>query len=83
MNIRIKKHRNDSKSNDSNPICQHFNSTDHNFNKHARFTIIETLNDQSKPLFQLRENLERRENFWINRMKTLNPYGFNQKLNKT
>ena len=83
MNFRINKHRDDSKQTNSIPICQHFSSSEHNFNRHARFTIIETLRDQTKPLLELRKNLESRENFWIKRMKTLQPQGFNQKLNKT
>ena len=46
------------------------------------FTIIETLKDQGKDLTTTRRILEDREDFGINKLKTLKPNGFNQTLNR-
>lgn len=82
MNIRINKHRDDVTREDAIQVCQHFNQTSHNFEDHARFTIIETLKDQNKDLVTKRRTLEDREDFWIKKLKTLTPNGFNQTLNR-
>ena len=83
MNIRMNKHRNDALKEDAIPICRHFNQCSHNFRDHARFTIIEQLNDQGKSLQTMRKILEARENFWIKRLGTLAPNGLNQGLNNS
>ena len=82
MNIRINKHRDDVTREDAIQVCQHFNQTSHKFEDHARFTIIETLKDQNKDLVTKRRTLEDREDFWIKKLKTLTPNGFNQTLNR-
>ena len=82
MNIRINKHRNDVTREDAILVCRHFNECDHTFKDHARFKIIEQLNDQRKSLSTMRRTLEDREDFWIKRLKTLSPHGFNQGLNR-
>ena len=82
MNIRINKHRDDVSREDAIQVCRHFNQTSHNFKDHARFTIIETLKDQNKDLATKRRTLEDREDFWIKKLKTLTPNGFNQTLNR-
>ena len=46
---------------------KHFTNNEHTFSKHGKFIVIE----------QLRNT---RENFWIKKLKTLTPYGLNQKL---
>ena len=48
MNIRINKHRNDVFRIDGLDVCKHFQKTGHNFDKHAKFTIIEELKDKNK-----------------------------------
>ena len=82
MNIRLNKHRNDVFREDAIIVCQHFKQISHSFNEHAKITIIEQLKHQNKILTQLRSILEEREDFWIKKLKTLHPYGFNQELNK-
>ena len=82
MNIRINKHRDNVTRVDAIQVCQHFNQTSHNFQHHARFTIIETLKDQGKDSATMRNTLEDREDFWIDKLKTLKPNGFNQTLNR-
>ena len=82
MNIRINKHRDDITREDAIQVCQHFNQASHNFEHHARFSIIETLKDQVKDLTTMRRILENREDFWINKLKTLKPNGFNKTLNR-
>ena len=82
MNIRINKHRNDVFREEAIHVCQHFKQVAHNFNRHAKITIIEELKHQNKGLTQMRAILEEREDFWIQRLKTLHPDGFNKGLNK-
>ena len=41
LNLRINKHRNDVWRTDGPPCDQHFLMPGHNFNTHAKFTIIE------------------------------------------
>ena len=60
---------------------QHFRLPNHNFNQHARFTLIEQLDNIKidKDLATLR--LKKREDFWIEKLKALHPYGLNAVLN--
>ena len=82
MNIRINKHRDDVLREDAILACQHYKQTSHSFNGDATFTIIETLKDQGKELTSMRRTLEDHEDFWIKKLKTLTPFGFNEKLNR-
>ena len=43
MNFRLNKQRNDVFRQDSILMCQHFKQATHDFNKHAKITIIEQL----------------------------------------
>ena len=80
-NIRINKHRDDCKISTSIDIDQHFRLPGHDFNQHAVFTIIEKMNVTNKSKKELREILERREDFWVMELKTLKPLGIYPKLN--
>ena len=82
FNIRLNNHRKDTE--DPSPIlaCRHFQQQGHNFNCHAKFIIIDKLVNTSSSKDILRERLIQRENFWIQKLKTLVPYGLNQELNK-
>ena len=82
MNIRLNKHRNDVFREDSLLVCQHFKQASHSFNIDAKITIIETLKNQGKTLATMRRTLEDRADFWIIKLKTLTPHGFNQQLNR-
>ena len=45
---------------DVSPCDKHFQNPDHKFNRHAKFTITEKVNDASLP-----------KDFWILRLQTL------------
>ena len=48
FNIRLNNHRKDVKDPKTIPVEKHFNQTGHNFNLHAKFIIIEQLQDTEK-----------------------------------
>ena len=82
FNIRLNNHRKDVSSINAIPACKHFNKPAHNFNTHAKFTIIEKLEKTVNVNKEtLTKRLKQRENFWIKRLKTLTPNGLNQELN--
>jgi len=81
LNIRINNHRKDVQSINAIPVCKHFNDKNHSFNDDARFTIIEQLKNLKESKAILTERLKRREDFWINRLKTMRPDGLNIELN--
>ena len=70
FNLRLHSHRKDTKKHNSILACKHFQKKRHNFNKHAKFIIIEKLvklHDSKEAL----QNLVVRENFWIQKLKVL------------
>ena len=83
FNVRLNNHRKDARNpkEDTIPACKHFNGNGHDFNKNARFTIIEQIKDSTKTQEQKRTILLKRENFWITKLKTLTPLGLNMELN--
>ena len=81
MNIRMNKHRDDVMRTDAIKVRQHFNGNGHRFNTDAQFTIIEQLQRSNKTTSEMRTILENRENFWIRKLNTLHPNGFNMELN--
>ena len=74
FNIRLSDHRKDAKSQALILVCKYFNKQNHNFQKHAEFTLIEQIKSKQ-------EHLRRRENFWVLKLITLYPDGLNQELN--
>ena len=58
-----------------------FRLSGHNLNKHAKFTLIEQLNDTNIDKELLKHRLKKREGFWIIKLKTLQTNGFNAELN--
>ena len=81
MNERINTHRNDAKKSDSIPVDKHYLSPGHVFNEHAKFTIIETVTRPNLTKLQMRAILKKREDFWMLKLETLTPKGFNIELN--
>ena len=81
-NLRINTHRRDVHSPTGGAFDKHFLLPGHNFNDHARFTLIEQLK-VSKSTQENRRLLEQREDYWMLRLKTLAPYGMNDRLNST
>ena len=81
FNIRLNNHRKDVNRQNAPQADQHLKLLNHNFSQHARFTLIEQLDNLriDKDLATLR--LKKREGFWTETLKTLHPYGFNAELN--
>ena len=54
-----------------------FSTKSHNFNKHAKSTIIDQITNTSKSKETLTQRLIEREDFWILKLDTLYPKDFN------
>ena len=81
FNIRLNKHRIDADAK-AIPASIHFKQPGHNFNKHAKFTLIEQINNTiNTDIDTIKIRLKRREYFWILKLDTLTPRELNQKLN--
>ena len=80
-NRRINKHRNDAKRDNSIKIDQHFRSPNHTFGDFRLIVIEEIENQNTMTKEQIRLALLRREDFWVKTLGTLEPRGFNEKLN--
>ena len=60
----------------------HFKRPGHNFNKHAKFILIEQIdNIINTGIDTIKIRMKRREDFWILNLDTLTPKGLNQELN--
>ena len=81
LKLNNKKHRNDVWRTDGPPCDRLFEISDHNFNAHAKFTIIEQANNKSLSESKICSLSENRENFWILKLQTLSPQGLNIPLN--
>jgi len=81
FNIRLNNHRKDVSKPNAIPACKHFAQNNHIFKEHARFTLIEQLNYTNISKETITSRLKERENFWIQTLKTLHPFGLNQELN--
>ena len=81
MNRRINSHRNDVWRNEGPPCDKHFQKEGHNFNEHAKFTIIEKIEKYTTDKIYLRKLLEHKEDLWMMRLKTVMPDGLNISLN--
>ena len=79
--LRINKHRNDAKREDSIGIDRHFMLPGHDFDRDFRLIVIEEISDRNLTKEQTRLALLRREDFWIKKLETLEPDGFNDRLN--
>ena len=75
LNLRMNTHRNDVWRKDCSPCDKHFQMPGHNFNVHAKFTMIEEVCNKSLSKLKIRSLLEHREDFWILRLQTLSPQG--------
>ena len=62
--------------------CKYFQQEGHNFNKHSKFTITDQLINTSKSRETLTKRLMEKEKFWILKLDTLQPKGFNMGLSK-
>ena len=80
--LRINGHRSDVHTPKGNAYDHHFRLPGHDFNQHATFTLIEQVK-QCKTPEENRRLLEQREDYWMLRLQTLAPRGFNDHLNNT
>ena len=81
LNLRMNTHRNDVWRTDGSPCDKHFQMPGHNFNVHAKFTIIEEVYNKSLSKLKIRSLLEHREDFWILKLQTFSAQGLNISLN--
>ena len=80
-NLRMNTHRYDVNSPTGGAFDKHFAKPGHSFNKNARFILIEQVNSKTASKMEMRTLLESREDFWMERLKTVTPNGFNDHLN--
>ena len=78
---RITKHRFVAKNTKSIPVDRHFLLPGHNFDSHFKLTIIEEITNQHMTKEKIRDVKMHREDFWILKLDTLQPNGFNEDLN--
>ena len=85
FSLRLNNHRKDARKPSPNaiPVSKHFHDNEHNFMRDAKVTIVEQIKNINKTTSEKRTLLMRRENFWINKLQTLWPEGFNKDLNFT
>ena len=81
MNGRINKHRNDAKKTDTIGIDKHFLEPGHVFDRDFKLIVIEEIAQRNMTKEQIRHTLLKREDFWILKLGTLEPQGFNDRLN--
>ena len=81
FNLRLNSHRKDVTKRNSLQADQHFQQPVHNFNKHAKFTLTEQLNDTNIDKELSKDRVKKREDFSIIKLKSLRPHGFNAELN--
>ena len=81
FNIRMNNHRKDANRENEPQIVQHFKLPSHNFGQHARFTLIEQLENVNTHKDLATLQLKKRDDFWIQNLKTLHPYGLNAEPN--
>ena len=75
FNIRLNNHRKDAHSNSPKaiPAPINFKQASHNFNKHAKFILIEQINNIiNTDIDTMKIRLKKREDFWILKLDTLN-----------
>ena len=80
--MRLNNHRKDVKDPKLYRLINNSPIPGHDFNKNAKFTLIEKLTNTNKVATEtLKERLKNRENFWIIKLRTLTPNELNQELN--
>ena len=73
LNIRLNNRKKDTKNPNAIPACRHSQQQGHKFNSHVKFIIINKLVSASSTKDSLRDHSIQRENFWIQKLKTLVP----------
>ena len=81
LNLRINTHRNDVWTTGGPPCDKHFQIPVHNFNAHAKFTIIDEVYNKTLSKLKIRSLLKHREDFWVLKLQTPSLLGVNISLN--
>ena len=81
FNFRLNNHRKEVNTQNAPQSDQHFKLPYHNFNQLVRFTLTEQLDNMKIDQNLATLKLRKREDFWIEKLKTLHPYGLNAELN--
>ena len=81
-NGKLYNHRKDAHKEKSLQFDEHFKQPGHNFTEHAKFTITEALTKHVKTETD-HKRLKEREDYWIARLKTQIPDGFNEQYNSS
>ena len=80
FHFRMAQYRSDIKKSDCIEAAKHFQSDGHQFHQHGKFTIIEKI-EKNMNKEQLTLFMEKREDFWMSKLKTLHPLGLNRCFN--
>ena len=78
--LRLNNYRSEVKKDNPSPSAKHFKLPGHNFDEHARFTIIEKI-ETPESITEKTRYIEQREDSWIRTLRTLTPQGINGSLN--
>ena len=74
FNLRLNNHRKDVRRINAIRADRHFNCPNHDFNRDAKFTVIEELkNTDTFDKEKVKYILEKREDFWMIKLKTIHP----------
>ena len=82
FNLRLNNHRKNAKKPNSYLAFTHFQGKGHNFNKHAKFIIIDKMVNLLGSKEALQKVLVIREYFWIQKLEVLVTFGLKQELIK-
>ena len=82
FNIRLTNHRKNVMPKGNIPARNHFDNEGHKYKRHAKFIMIEQLNQKNLDKSRLRKRLKIRENFWIPTLETQHLKILNKELNK-
>ena len=77
---RLYDHRKDAKKTKSIPYDERFSQPNHNFSNHAKFIIIDSLENQVNTSVD-RRRIEDQEDYYVTRLQTSAPKGFNDRWN--
>ena len=81
LHFRLSNYRSEVKKPDPTPSAKHFQLPGHVFEEHARFTIIERIENPPSNKTAKTQLIEQREDRWMSELKTLMPNGINASLN--
>ena len=77
FNLRLNNHHKDVYKADAIPALYHFAMKDHVFTRDTSLIIIEQIHKSTLTRWTKKNLLKQRENFWILKLETLKPKGFN------